>query len=61
MVESLPGTGAVAGPDDGGLCVVVRQGPSAGKGQVWVLRDLALVRLPGGLGGAFGLEVGIDS
>ena len=47
VVESFAGAGAVAGPDDGGLCVIVCQGSTAGEGEVGVLGDLGLVCLPG--------------
>lgn len=61
VVESFTGSGAVAGPDDGGLGVVVGQGPTAGDGQVRVLFDLLLVCVPDRLGGTFGFEVCINS
>lgn len=61
VVEAFTGSGAVAGPDNGSLGVVIRQVPPAGDGQVRVLLDLFLVGIPSRLRGTFGLEMGVDS
>jgi hypothetical protein len=61
VVESFAGSWAVARPYNRGLRVVIGESTTAGEREIGVLLDIALVGVSGGLGGTFGLEMGIDS